>query len=244
MSKYKRKKLVIKLGGSLVSVADGKLDVEYLHKFVNFIKKLVKEIPSIFIVVGGGRVVRNYQNAAYELGVRRPFDLNIVGMRLTRVNAELIRSAIGNELAGEKIYQGGDFKWTSPIIVGAGWSTGVTSDYNAVLATELVTTKELIRLSNIDYIYSADPKEDEKAIPFKQVTWEELNQINRMSGKMDFSPGMNVPFDPDAVDHAKKIKMTMVFIHGYKLEEVENYLLGKDFIGTFVGPDGMSGPVA
>lgn len=234
-----RNKLVIKLGGSLISVAGENdlplIDTQYLEKFSNFIRKISKEVSAIFIVVGGGKVVRKYQSAAVSMGVKRGDDLDLIGMRLTRVNAELVRASIGRDLAGEIIYSGQDFHWSSKVVVGAGWGHAVTSDYNAVQATDMIGADDIVRLSNIDYIYTSDPKEDKNAEAIKSLTWKEIIKINKFSGNSEHRPGMNVPFDHKATLTADKLGIDMAFIHGHSFDEIENYLRGKDFKGTFVG---------
>jgi uridylate kinase len=236
MKPIEREKLVIKLGGSLISVEDGRIDTDYVRSFAEFIRKLSKDVLAIFIVVGGGQIVRHYQNTARDLGVQNGDDLDSIGLRLTRVNAELIRAAIGRDLAGEIIYTGGEFRWFSHVVVGAGWGHAVTSDYNAVMATDMIGTDELIRLSNIDHIYTDNPTKNPEAKAIADITWEELTQINIEEGNSQFRPGMNVPLDPRAVMLAEKVNLKMAFLHGKKFDEITNYLLGEKFEGTYVHP--------
>ena len=231
-----KNKLIIKLGGSLISVEDGKIDQDYLKEFAGFIRRMSKHVNAIFIVVGGGKIVRNYQEVARNLGAKVADDIDTIGMRLTRVNAELVRTAIGRELAGEIIYSGGEFRWFAKVVVGAGWGHAVTSDYNAVLAADMVGAHELIRLSNIDHIYDSNPKKNPSAKPQKQLTWQDLENINRGDGNDKFKSGMNVPLDPKAVSLAKKLGLRMAFMHGHKLDEVEKYINSKKFEGTYVIP--------
>lgn len=236
MLKPEREKIVIKLGGSLISVKNGELDIDYLKKFADFTKQLVKEIPAIFIIVGGGQIVREYQSVARKLGVTNGDDLDTIGMRLTRVNAEIVRTAIGRELAGEIIYSGGEFRWFSNVVVGAGWGHAVTSDYNSVVATDMIGTSEIIRLSNIDHIYTDNPSKNPKAKAIADITWTELAELNKEEGNSEHRPGMHVPMDPRAVSLAARIGVKMLFTHGHELDDIWKYLRGDKFDGTFVHP--------
>jgi uridylate kinase len=47
-----------------------------------------------------------------------------------------------------------------------------------------------------------------------------------------WDPGLNTPFDPVAAKEAEKIGLEVVVMNGKKLKNFENYLDGKEFIGT------------
>ena len=58
---------IISLGGSLV-VPNG-IDTEFLSTFVSLIKKEAENGKEFSIVVGGGKVARDYRDALTALGV-------------------------------------------------------------------------------------------------------------------------------------------------------------------------------
>jgi len=92
--------LVISLGGSTIN---GKGDVD-----LNFVKRFAKAVGGVKgkvgIVTGGGRVAREYASALAKLG-GSGFSADSVAVRATRMNAQVVREALGKE-AYPKIPEG------------------------------------------------------------------------------------------------------------------------------------------
>jgi len=99
--------LVIDLGGSLL-YSDGELDVLFLKRMAQFIRE-ESAGKRIAIVVGGGKVCRDYQESARRLlvPVRRAKkagsqekefarELDLIGVAATKLNAELFRAVLGD----------------------------------------------------------------------------------------------------------------------------------------------------
>jgi len=89
----------------------------------------------------------------------------------------------------------------------------------------------VINLSNIEKVYTGDPKKDPKATPLDSISW---NDFRAMVGDK-WAPGTNVPFDPIASRHAQGLDLTVICAAGRNLENLKNIVRGKDFIGTTIG---------
>jgi uridylate kinase len=90
--------------------------------------------------------------------------------------------------------------------------------------------KNVVNLSNIDYVYNKDPKKFKNAKKIKEISWADFRKI--VGDKWD--PGLNVPFDPIASKIAQEAQMEVVIMNGKKLKNLENYLEGKKFTGTVI----------
>jgi uridylate kinase len=90
--------------------------------------------------------------------------------------------------------------------------------------------KNIIILSNIKKIYTADPKINPDAKPIDSMTWEELHSL---VGD-DWVPGNNVPMDPKAVKEGLKQKVKIIFADGKDLNNFKKILDDGDFEGTIV----------
>jgi uridylate kinase len=121
-------------------------------------------------------------------------------------------------------------KTAKPVIVAGGWKPGCSTDKDAVLFAQNFKTREIYNLSNVEYIYTADPQVDPTAQKLEQVTWEELQKIVGTTWK----PGLSAPFDPMATKLAKKLKLIVRFVKGSDLEAVKNVLNGKKWQGTSI----------
>jgi len=117
------------------------------------------------------------------------------------------------------------------VLVAAGWKPGFSSDYDAVLLAERFGSKTVVNLSNIEKVYTADPRVDPAARPLDSVSWEDFRA---MVGD-EWVPGKNVPFDPIASRHAHENGIKVVCAAGRDLENLRRILDGGDFVGTLIG---------
>lgn len=240
MSPYLRQekdRLVISLGGSLVVPPSG-IDITFLKRFNSFVRNKLRDNHNlqIFITVGGGITTRQYQNAAREVLEHEitPEDLDWLGLHATRLNGHMLRT-IFRDIAHPVILDRYDIirKVDEPVVVAAGWRPGWSTDYCAVMVCDDYNVNSVINLSNIEMVYDKDPKEHKDARPMSDITW---SQFRELVGDT-WIPGMNVPFDPIAAKRAEELGLEVVIMKGNNLENVENYLQQKQFIGTTIHPD-------
>jgi uridylate kinase len=89
----------------------------------------------------------------------------------------------------------------------------------------------VINLSNIEQVYTDDPKKNPRARPIDAISWADFRAL---TGE-EWAPGKNVPFDPVASRHAAKIGLRVICAAGRDLENLKNILTGKPFTGTTIG---------
>lgn len=226
--------VVISLGGSIV-VPNGGINVGFLKRFNKFIRKQIKNNRRFLIVVGGGKIARHYRDAGKGvIGKISNEDLDWLAIHATRINAHLIRT-IFQDIAHPRIVENYDKKlrnWKEPVAIGAGWKPGWSTDYDAVLLARDYKASIIINLSNIDYVYNKDPSIYPDAQPIKKATWDYFETL--VGDK--WIPGLNAPFDPIATKLAKKLGLTVIFVNGKNLNNVERILNGESFRGTVIMP--------
>ena len=220
--------VVLILGGSIINPEE--IDVTFLKDFKKIIIDYANQGNKILIVAGGGHTARKYQNAASSVAKISEVDLDWVGIRATKINAELIRSIFGKD-AYECIIDNPTEKILTQkkIIIGSGWQPGCSSDKDAVLLAENFKADTLVNITNVDYVYDKDPSKFTDAKHIKKLSWEEMKGIVGAKWK----PGMNLPFDPVASRKAASLKLRLI-IMSKDLNNFKNFLLGKKFIGTVI----------
>lgn len=226
--------VVLKLGGSLI-YPNGGLDIQYIKKFYNFIRKQVaEEKRRFFIVIGGGQLSRHYRDAGAEItGHELPIeDLDWLGIHATRLNAHLFRT-IFRDLAYSRIVKKYDFiqKPDKPIVIAAGWKPGWSADYDAVILAQDYGIKTIIKMSNTNYVYDKDPKKSKDAKAFKEISWKDYRAI--VGDK--WTPGKHSPLDPIAAKLASELEIKVLYVNGKNIENVGKALDGKKFVGTVIG---------
>lgn len=227
----KREYVVVSVGGSLI-VPDG-IDSVFLSKFRDLILRKVTEGLSFYIITGGGKTARRYQEAAEAVrGDLSREDLDWLGIHATRQNAHLLRTLFTEE-AQARIVKNPTrhVSARSSIIIGAGWKPGWSTDYCAVLAAKKLGAKKLVNLSNIDYVYDKDPRKFDDAQKIETIEWDAFRALI----PAEWDPGLSSPFDPVAAREAESLKLEVAIINGTNLTEFENYLNGKTFEGTTIG---------
>lgn len=229
-----KEKTVISLGGSLI-VPNGGIDTVFLKQFNRFIRKQLSAKPSsqFFIVAGGGVTARHYRDAGTEIVGHEltADDLDWLGIHSSRLNAHLIRT-IFRDLAHPYIIKHYEIirKVTEPIIVGAAWKPGWSTDFCSAMICEDYGIKTVVNLSNIEMVYDSDPKTNSRAKPIKKITWKDFRKI--VGGK--WVPGMNAPFDPIASKKAQELGLKVIILKGNNFDNLENYFTGRTFVGTTV----------
>jgi uridylate kinase len=224
---------VISLGGSIVA-PDG-VDEAFLKDLKSLIGRLLEqdEKRRFIFVVGGGGPARAWQKAYRNLTAAAVDDeADWIGIMATRLNAQLVKAVMG-EWCREAVV-------TNPtqvgpllgrVLVAAGWKPGFSSDYDAVVLAERFQAAMVINLSNIEQVYTDDPKKNPAAKPIDAISWEDFRA---MVGD-EWAPGKNVPFDPIASRHAAKIGLKVICAAGKNLPNLEKILNGESFLGTTIG---------
>ena len=221
-----KKTIVISLGGSII-VPD-QIDVPFLKKFKQIITRLKED--RFVIICGGGKICRNYQEAAKATSVIPKEDLDWIGIRATRLNAELVRSSFGDDAHKKVIHDPHEeIDGSRRIVIGAGFEPGSSTDLRAVQLAKRFGASRVINMSNIDYVYSADPKKDPHAERMESVSWP---AFRKLVGN-EWDPGLNMPFDPIASREAEAVGLEVVII-GNDMENFERLLNGEKFRGTTI----------
>jgi uridylate kinase len=222
--------IVISLGGSLI-VPNGGINYHFLKRFRDLIVKHVGQGRRFVIITGGGKIARHYQEAARKIINIHPEDIDWIGIHATRLNAHLLRTIFRKRAHPKLFWDPNDqFSWRKPILIGAGWKPGSSTDYIATLAAQKFKAQTVINLSNIDYVYDRDPKKYKNAKRIKEIEWKDFKKM--MGGK--WIPGANLPFDPVASRLAEKLKLRVVVMNGRRLGEFEKALKRKSFHGSLI----------
>lgn len=221
--------VVVSLGGSLI-VPDT-IDSHFLSTLKDLVENEVREGRRFILIAGGGKTARKYADAAKDVAPLTSDDLDWLGIHATRLNAHLVRT-IFRDLAHPVIITNPDDILDVPanasLIIAAGYRPGSSTDLRAIQIAERVGAKKVINLSNIDYVYTADPRIDETAEKIEDISWSDFRTLI----PDEWDPGLNSPFDPVAAREAEEKNIEVACINGTKIVSLKNYLSDKPFTGT------------
>jgi uridylate kinase len=221
--------IVMSVGGSLI--VPGGIDTTFLSNLKQFIHSETANGRRFIIIAGGGRTARNYQDAASTVTDLNAEDLDWMGIHATRLNGHLLRT-IFRDLAHRVVITNPDEILDIPrhekVVIAAGYRPGSSTDLRAVQIAEKIGATKVINLSNIDYVYTADPRTNPEATKIETISWADF----RAMIPTDWDPGLSSPFDPVAAKIAERDGIEVAIINGTMLTEVMKYLHGEEFVGT------------
>jgi len=234
MNSDSQETIVIALGGSII--VSRNIQAHFLKQFRKFILKFVNEGRRFVVVAGGGRIARDYQNAAAGIAELSDEDKDWIGIHATRINAHLLRVIFFDvahpvvldsplkEIKNEEKYN---------LFIASGWRPGWSTDYVAVMLASRFQTKRLIVATKIPYVYDEDIEKNKRAKPLKDISWKDYR---KMVGDV-WTPGLKSPVDPIAAKLAQSLKLEAIVVRGTDLENMENILRGKKFRGTLINKE-------
>jgi uridylate kinase len=207
--------LVYSLGGSILAGRDA----ESLKEYAAALKNLAQD-HQIFVVVGGGKIAREYIGKARALGASEMF-CDMIGIEATRLNSALLIAALG-EAAPQEVPDSyalaARLGERGKIVVLGGMAPGQTTDAVAALLAEYVHADRLIVATSVDGVYSADPEVDPAAKKYTKMTCRELASL---SMETTLSAGSRSPVDPLAAKIIERSSIPTAVVYGGDVENLK-----------------------
>jgi uridylate kinase len=230
----RRPLVVINVGGSIV--APEPIDPGFLRRLAEVLSRAASD-RTVVLVVGGGRTARLYIEACRELGASEEY-LDEVGIDATRMNARLLITAL-RRLAFPGVPTSVDDALVAAeghgVVVMGGTVPGQTTDAVGAELAERGGAEELLVLTNVDGVYTADPRQDPGAQRLPRLTASELVDIVTVG---DYRAGSKTVVDPVAATIIRRAAIPTKVMDGRDLDQVGAALAGEAFEGTVVSPDG------
>ncbi len=228
---------VLSVGGSII--VPEKPDTEFLQSFIKMTISWLDQDKSrrLILVAGGGAPARVYQNAYKEVSSETKINskddaADWIGIMATRINAQLLKACFGDYCKNDVVYNPTeDVKFDGQVLVASGWKPGFSTDTDAVYLGEKFDAKTIVNLSNIEKVYTDDPRKNPDAKPLDTISWADFR---KMVGD-EWTPGKNCPFDPIASKKAEQLGMKVICAGGKNIKNINAILNDEDYIGTTIG---------
>ncbi|MCK5414981.1 MAG: UMP kinase [Thermoplasmata archaeon] len=225
-------RVAINTGGSII--APDQLDAAFLRQMSDLLVEVTRTYD-LLVVVGGGRTARRYIEACRELGADENY-LDWVGIHATRLNARLLISALQEKVHRDVPSTVDDALRASseyPIVVMGGTHPGHTTDTVSAMLAERSRARELLILTNVDGVYTTDPRKDPDAERLPRITTSQLVDI---VSEGQYKAGSTAVVDPVAAGIIHRAGILTKVMDGRDLDQVSAALAGDDFVGTVVTP--------
>jgi len=224
--------VVIKLGGSFL-LADGKANVKEFKDMANTIKGFVSKGNQVVVVVGGGITARHYVDAAGALGANNGVK-DFMGILVSRLNARLFIEAVGTDYAysdpPESLQDVRKALQTKPIVVLGGLQPGQSTTAVSALCAEYLNASKIYYCTDVDGVYTADPRKDKDAKKLLKVSY---NDLEKLTGTENSAPGQYRLMDRVGLTILERSKIPAIILKGVPTV-LESALLGSK-TGTEIG---------
>jgi uridylate kinase len=223
--------VVLSIGGSVL--AGDKLEPDRIQAMANAIDARV-DLP-VGITVGGGYAARRYIRAARELDLDEA-GLDTLGVQITRANAWLLIAAFEAGVyptPAEEIDEAAQAMGSFDRVCIGGTHPGHTTDAVAAMLAERVDAQRLVIVTNVDGVYTSDPREDASAERYEEVGTDELVQLAGQAR----DAGSSTVVDPLAAQIIQRSSLPTRVVSGDEPDNVADAAEGRVFDGTRVTPE-------
>jgi len=220
-------------GGSII--APDQPDLECIREIAGALRELRARKHDILVVVGGGRTSRAYIDVARKLKASDPY-CDVIGIDATRLNARLLIAALGElaepnpattfEAAIRVMLRG-------KIPVMGGMTPGQTTDAVAAMLASSSRSEMLAYFTDVDGVYTADPKLNPNARKFETMTVQQL--MGLVSG-VKMEPGIKVIIDPIAAKIIERSRIRTLVLGRHELKRLPEIVGGGSHSGTTILP--------
>lgn len=222
-------RVVIRVGGSVVASPP---NPSLIGKYVDLLKVLKDQGHDIVAIVGGGTLARDFIRIAGELGLDEP-QRDWTAIHVSRLFAQLFAMRLG-EVACETIPVSLDeaiaYLKRKKIVVMGGLKPGMTTDTVAAMISERMNADMLVKTSDVDGVYTKDPKKYPDARKVEELKFKDLV---RLFEKNKHRAGIHQILDPEAVKILQKGRTKVVVVNGFRPKNVLLALKGEK-VGTTI----------
>jgi uridylate kinase len=220
-------RVVIRIGGSVVASPINPLLIKEYIILLNYLKKQGCEIVA---VVGGGSRAREFITVSGELHL--PYSERDQGaIDVSRSNAKLFARGLRRD--GIFVSSLDKVEWylrSGKVVVMGGLHPGMTTDTVAALVGEKVGADLLVKASNVDGIFTKDPKKYPDAEKLDALGFDDLD---RLFEEDRHRAGIHQILDPEAVKILRRCRLKTVVVNGFDVKNVLSAVKGKK-VGTVV----------
>ncbi|MCS7129989.1 MAG: UMP kinase [Archaeoglobaceae archaeon] len=219
-------RIVLSLGGS---VFEG--DANRIRNYAKVLDQISEE-NKLFVVVGGGKLAREFIKKARELGANETM-CDYLGIAVTRINAMLLAFAMKNSAKRipETFIEAEELSKSYKAVVMGGTFPGHTTDATSALLAEFVNAELFLNATSVDGIYSEDPRRNPNAKKFDKITSADLVKL---VASTSMEAGANVVIDLLSAKIIERSKLKTIVFKG-EPENIIKVLKGEK-IGTVVEP--------
>ena len=220
-------RIVIKLSGKVFDNPNK----ESLLAYASIFKDMLNDDIQPIIVAGGGPIARYYINIARSLHADES-SLDELGIIVSRLNARLLIHALdayAYSNVPEDLAQLRQALYSNKVIVTGGLQVAQSTNATAAIIAEASDARMFINATDVDGIYTSDPKKDKDAKLLASIS---VNDLMQLLLKQDVSAGGYDLMDIVALKIIERSRMKVRVVKA-EPEIIKDAVYGKS-IGTLI----------
>lgn len=225
-------RIILSVGGSVLGADPSSKKISNL---VGCIRALTGMGDEVHLVIGGGPMKQTLADLARELKLSE-YVADVLGTGLTRVFARLVAEAMGDlafPLIPESIEEAVKAASSGKSVVMGGTEAGHSTTAVAALLAEALRADMVLKVSDVDGVYSKNPKMNKDAVMYDEMTYGELSMV---LGTPEFKAGTYDVLDSTAIGILSRSSIPTVYFSGAKsFDPVLGARSGE--VGTYVSGD-------
>ena len=222
-------RVVLRIGGSVVA---SPVNTELMSKYAELLKTLKKQGHEVAVVVGGGKLAREFIGIAKNLGLDERAQ-DEIAISVSRLFAQLFLQKLGNLSCGKVSFtldEAAECLEEGKIVVMGGLKPGITTDAVAALVAERVGAHLIVKGTDQDGVYDKDPRKHVDAIKLDHLFFDDLCKVFELS---KHEAGMHQIVDPIAIGVMKRGRMKLVVVNGFNVDNILAAVNGES-VGTLI----------
>jgi uridylate kinase len=231
------KKIVVKVGGSLLLSKQKVINHKFVTQFCQIIKEGVN-YDQIIIVCGGGSLAREYIAFLRDNRINEAF-CDSIGIEISRLNSKLIIACIGDKAyptVPENLKELSLALQFGKIIVMGGIQPGQSTTSVAMEVAEYIGANKVLILTDVEGIYDKDPGKNPDAKFIQKLTYDELNNLlQKSSSSTQSAAGEYRIFDLVSLQIIRRSNIKVLITSGHNLDEFRKFWIeNKTISGTTI----------
>jgi len=222
-------RLVIRIGGSVVASPFNPI---LMNAYVDLLLGLRRQGHVAAAVVGGGSLSRELIKTARAMGLNEAAQ-DDVAISVSRLMAQLFVLRLGKHgtlTVPTKIEDVAGLLEEGKIVVMGGLKPGMTTDTVAAMLAERVNADLLVKATDVDGIFTRDPKKYKDANMLERLSF---NDLFGFFEKERHEAGIHQVLDPEAVRILQRKRIKTVVVNGFKPDNVLLAVKGEK-VGTLI----------
>ncbi|HOT60845.1 MAG TPA: hypothetical protein PKW94_00890 [Candidatus Dojkabacteria bacterium] len=216
---------VLKIGGSVMYDNSLNVNEALLAKVKNWYMNERKNYKKVAMVVGGGSLSRDMQEKISS-SVGGEESLHNIAMSVTQTNAAILQGYLEDMdiFLPKKLGDAYEFlmEENQKTLLSGGLKIGWSTDMDAAIYADILGVKTVYKISNVEFLYEADPKTEINTKPILDISWEEYFKLFNIVDGDNHVVNESIPIDVNCAQFCAKKGISFFLCGGKYIQEKES----------------------